>query len=223
VARTPGILQQRPKLDGVVEGVTTRHELEQILPHFITDASDRHFLWASWEEPWSPIACGRGPIDYNRDWKTVNVLAISDASGILKRYRVCSDRDLDACLNFMADNVVSLPAADPTALAFSVLCDRGACKGDKRFFGEVSFEAATITLLQTRQPGFRNLVPPLRFEVFPRQLMGVTIKGGGPESVGIEIRFKPGTQPADNFESYGATPRDAWRLIWYVRSLKQHG
>src|ERR1017187_6368707 len=41
VARVPGILRQRPKLDGVVEGITTRHELEQILSGFSTNAEDR--------------------------------------------------------------------------------------------------------------------------------------------------------------------------------------
>jgi hypothetical protein len=112
VARVPGILRQRPKLDGVVEGITTRHELEQILPGFSTNPSDRDFLGARWEDPADPFACGADPIDANRDWKNVNVLAISDASGILKRYRVCSDRDLGGCLTFMADNVVSPPVAD---------------------------------------------------------------------------------------------------------------
>src|ERR1039458_8896903 len=177
VARVPGILRQRPKLDGVVEGVTTRHELEQILSGFSTNASDREFFWARWEDPSDPFACGVGAIDANRDWKNVNVLAISDASGVLKRYRVCSDRDLGDCLTSMADNVVSPPGADSTAIKFSVHCDRGPYKGAKEFIGKAAFDAAGIALLQThRGSAFRPLDPPLRFVIPLKQIQEIAIR-----------------------------------------------
>jgi hypothetical protein len=221
VARVPGILRQRPKLDGVVEGVTTRHELEQILSGFSTNASDREFFWARWEDPSDPFACGVGAIDANRDWKNVNVLAISDASGVLKRYRVCSDRDLGDCLTSMADNVVSPPGADSTAIKFSVHCDRGPYKGAKEFIGKAAFDAAGIALLQThRGSAFRTLDPPLRFVIPLKQIQEIAIRrDADPEHVNMVLRFKPGTQPVDNLTSYGASPRDTWRLIWLVRSL----
>lgn len=221
VARAPGILRQRPKLDGVVEGVTTTHELEQILPGFSTDASDREFFWARWEEPSSPFGCSNAPIDVSRDWKNVNVLAISDASGVLKRYRICSDRDLGDCLTFMADNVGSPPAPDSATIEFSVHCDRGPYKGAREFIGKAAFDGAGITLLQTHRGSvFRTLNPPLRFVVPLEQILEITIRRDSyPKHVNMELRFKPGTQPVDNLTSDGSSPRDTWRLIWLVRSL----
>src|ERR1039457_4039950 len=62
VAHVPCILRQRPKLDGVVEGITTRHELDQILSGFSTNASDREFFWARWQEPSDPHFGGRSSI-----------------------------------------------------------------------------------------------------------------------------------------------------------------
>ena len=205
VARVPGVLRQRPKLDGVAEGVTTRQELEQLLPGFSTNASDREFFWARWQEPSDPLACGVGPIDANRDWKNVNVLAISEASGVLKRYRVCSDRDLGDCLAFMADNLGSPPAADSATIRFSVQCDRGRCNGAKWFFGKAAFDAAGIALLQThRDSAFRALDPPLSFELPLQQIQEIAIRrDAGPEHVNMELRFTPGTQPVDNLASYG--------------------
>lgn len=218
VARIKGIRQPVPKLDGVKEGITTRRELEQLLTPFVTSASDQQFLWARWEQVSSPIACS-GTSDSDRDWGRVNVLAISDASGVLKYYRRCSEGEVLGCLAFMADNI-SLPPPDSDAIRFFV-SHQGTFvySTHNDFFGEAVFDKAGLHLQQTYR-GFQRLNPPINFEVATTQIEKLEIKDSGyAEAVDIKLRFKPGTKPVEELTSYQASARDAWRLVWYVRSV----
>ena len=197
--------------------MTTRRELEQILTPFVTAASDEEFQWARRGQVSSPVACGTAR-DTGRDWARVNVLAIFDATGVLKCFRRCSERDLVDCLPFMAENV-SIQASKPDAVRFSV-SHQGAFVGSTKndFFGEAVFDEAGLHIQQTVR-GFQPLNQPVNFELSPMQIEKFAIKDtGSPEAVDIELRFKPGTKLVENLTTYGATARDTWRLVWYLRS-----
>jgi hypothetical protein len=207
-----------PEVGAVKEGLTTRRELEQILAPFVTSASDETFFWARWEQISSPVACYNAG-DNGRDWARINVLAISDASGVLKYYRRCSERDLLGCLALMANNL-SVPPSDSDPISLSV-SHQGAFVTSTRndFYGDAVFDKEGLHLRQTAK-GFERLNPPVSFEVAVSQIEKLEITDSGfPGGVDMKLRFRPETLPVPDLSTYRASPRDTWRLVQYLRSL----
>lgn len=214
VAMAGGVKTTRPNLDGIRAGVTSRGELEQLVGSFHADASDSVFFWARWEEAMLPFKYdSRNASD--RDWRIVNVLAVSDSRGILSHYRVCSERNLAECLYFMAAHAPE-PGCSVPALAFQA--HRWATLwGTDRFHGSITFSERGAILWGDQGNTFRPHTP-INFEVGWRQIDRIRVRfGSSANSLRLTIHFKPVVSGVD-YVSILASPCATWRLIRTYRS-----